>query len=443
MNTTSRVTPLCFDEVMKHSDHHHPAQAGSLSGVGVGMPAAPEAHGPAEPDRVGEALDLLLVAITERADGLTDELTQAAKVSDRLELHLADLVARAEARGLPGRDGAKATRDWVAHRTARAKVAAGGLVAVARHCSDLHDTIAAVRAGRLGMTAAVAAARVANRTPKADHAELDRQVATSRALGWEAEVSGWVWRWAAANDPDQLAQDAALDRALRSVHLQDRIDGGIHLTADLDVESAIAVRQLLLDATPVDAGDERTASQRRADALTDAARRTRTAPAATTTVSAAPAEITINIDLDRLTAALGPGEVLDHHGALLPADVIRRFACDARIIPAVLDTDGTVLDLGRARRLPSGSQRRALVLRDRHCRYPGCTTRHQWTDVHHVQHWADGGATDLSNLLLLCRHHHTRVHDLALDLTLTAKGGLVVRRPDGAWIGATAAPPRT
>jgi hypothetical protein len=74
--------------------------------------------------------------------------------------------------------------------------------------------------------------------------------------------------------------------------------------------------------------------------------------------------------------------------------------------------------------------RRALRLRDRGCRFPGCThTRH--VDAHHVRHWADGGETKLSNLVELCGSHHRLLHEGGYGLRVTDDGALVFTRPDG------------
>lgn len=97
-------------------------------------------------------------------------------------------------------------------------------------------------------------------------------------------------------------------------------------------------------------------------------------------------------------------------GTRLSAHAIRRLACDADIIPAVLGTSGQVLDVGRAHRLVTAAIWMALIIRDRHCAFPGCTRMPLACDAHHVRHWADGGATSLDNLVMLCRHHHVLVH---------------------------------
>ena len=88
----------------------------------------------------------------------------------------------------------------------------------------------------------------------------------------------------------------------------------------------------------------------------------------------------------------------------------KRLACDAEVIPAVLGSLGEVLDVGRTQRLVTTAIWKTLVLRDRHCRFPGCRRMPLACDAHHLQHWADGGHTSLDNLVLLCRAHHTLLH---------------------------------
>ncbi|MBM7516052.1 HNH endonuclease signature motif containing protein [Nocardioides nitrophenolicus] len=97
-------------------------------------------------------------------------------------------------------------------------------------------------------------------------------------------------------------------------------------------------------------------------------------------------------------------------GARFSATAVRRMACDAEIIPGVLGAQGQVLDVGRAQRLVTAAIWIALVIRDRHCAFPGCTRMPLACDAHHVVHWADGGATSLDNLVMLCRHHHVLIH---------------------------------
>ncbi len=112
---------------------------------------------------------------------------------------------------------------------------------------------------------------------------------------------------------------------------------------------------------------------------------------------------------DLTGAGLVPGD--DLTGDRITAAQARRLACTAKILPAVLDGASLPLDLGRAKRLFSPAQRKALLIRDQTCRAEGCDTPGTWCDAHHLDPWHTGGPTDLSNAILLCSHHHHRVHD--------------------------------
>jgi len=108
-------------------------------------------------------------------------------------------------------------------------------------------------------------------------------------------------------------------------------------------------------------------------------------------------------------------------GARLSATAVRRMACDAELIPGVLGAHGQVLDVGRTQRLVTTALWMALIIRDRHCAFPGCHRPPLACDAHHIQHWADGGATDLDNLVMVCRHHHTLLHTTPWAVTIDPK----------------------
>lgn len=96
-------------------------------------------------------------------------------------------------------------------------------------------------------------------------------------------------------------------------------------------------------------------------------------------------------------------------GTRISAETSRRLSCDAGVVKVVRGPDGDVLNVGRRTRTVPPALRRALEVRDRGCRFPGCGLR--FTDAHHVEHWAHGGETKLENLILLCRFHHRLVHE--------------------------------
>jgi hypothetical protein len=133
-------------------------------------------------------------------------------------------------------------------------------------------------------------------------------------------------------------------------------------------------------------------------------------------------QVIVTIDYESLRQQVGAGTFDD--GSLLSPAATRRLACDAGIIPAVLGTASQVLDVGRQSRLVTGPLRRALVLRDRGCAFPGCDRPPRWTDAHHIVHWSDGGPTDLPNMVLLCGYHHRLVHHSDWQVRINPKDGL-------------------
>ena len=108
---------------------------------------------------------------------------------------------------------------------------------------------------------------------------------------------------------------------------------------------------------------------------------------------------------------------------------------------AVDDDVGHTMYEGRARRTPSDAQRREVMRRDRHCRFPGCANV-TFTNTHHIEPWQPGGTTDLDNLALLCVHHHHVVHSKGWEMTGDANeeltfvgptGRVMVTRPSPLW----------
>jgi hypothetical protein len=228
-------------------------------------------------------------------------------------------------------------------------------------------------------------------------------------------------------------------------------DGMVVLRARLSPEQGAVVQRALeaaagrlyqesKDATSASSLEEEVSfPQRRADALT------------------LMAECALQSDLDRDNAAdryqvvvhvetpadaYEPVQTMvevDQGPVRVSAETSRRLACDASVVVIREGTDGSVLDVGRKTRTVPTPIRRALVARDRNCRFPGCTARR--CDAHHIEHWADGGSTSLDNLMLLCRRHHTLLHEGGFSVERDALGGLRFIRPNGGVIDVSPRPP--
>ena len=146
--------------------------------------------------------------------------------------------------------------------------------------------------------------------------------------------------------------------------------------------------------------------------------------------------MTLTVDVEALRERSGHSTFED--AGPVAFETARRIACDASLARIITRGRSEPLEVGRRTQAVSAALRRAVVLRDEHCRFPGCDRPQSWCDAHHVVHWADGGETSLPNLVLLCRPHHRLVHDeFGIELR---DGKRVFRRPDGSPLEGRAPP---
>lgn len=136
--------------------------------------------------------------------------------------------------------------------------------------------------------------------------------------------------------------------------------------------------------------------------------------------------VVVTIDLDSLLGATG--EATTGTGTRITAGQARRLACQAGLVPVVLDGTSRPLDVGRRKRLFTGSQRTALALQHDTCQAEGCEVPSTWCEAHHRDPWSRGGATDLANGMLLCSWHHHRIHDPAYRHRLHPDGNVRFHR---------------
>ncbi|MGC4810878.1 DUF222 domain-containing protein [Micromonospora sp. DT228] len=353
------------------------------------------------------------------------DLVAALDATHRLEQRLAavklGLVRELDGRGTATAQGASSTAVWL-----RDRLRLG--VGVARRLVELAATLDAappgVRDALAGGSVDVEQVRVIATTVENVQASAGPEAA-DKAVGvlvdWAAQFDATLLRKLGTRILDHVAPDiadAAAEAALRAsesraardrhVTISEQPDGRLRLTGILDTEAAAALRAAIDPlTTPTGTDDTRTPGQRRHDALADVCRlalRTGELP----DNGGHPTQIVVTTSYDGLTRQLGTA-ALDT-GLHLSAEAVRRLACDASILPAVLGGGSQILDVGRQRRLITGPLRRALVLRDRGCAFPGCDRPPRWCDGHHIHHWADGGDTSLTNAVLLCGHHHRHLH---------------------------------
>lgn len=148
--------------------------------------------------------------------------------------------------------------------------------------------------------------------------------------------------------------------------------------------------------------------------------------------------IVVHIDVDSLTGGRRAGTLCEtDSGVPIPIETARRLACEAEIIPVVLDGAGVVLDEGRSKRLATAEQRFAIEAMHATCSHPDCTVTIDDCRIHHVRPWERGGRTDLADLAPVCETHHHLVHEGGWTLTMSPDRIATWTRPDGQvhWIG--------
>jgi len=351
--------------------------------------------------------------------GLTDD--ELADAISTLAAHLGAalcrwlaLVADFDRRRIWASWDCQSCAHWLSWRCSISSTTARDHVRVARRLEELPLVRARFAEGALSYSKVRALTRLEDITDEQGVVELGL-VHTAAQLDRVVRATRKVTR-----------QEAADAHATRFLVLDPDVDGSVALRGRLAAEDAAVLGRALdlareaLHAEGVP--PEATAANVAADALVRLADSVlKTGPAGRSTAERH--EVVVHVDVDALAAAAEPsgtpvpGRCATDDDVPLCAETARRLCCDGAIVTH-LERGDDLLAVGRRTRSIPPALRRALRSRDRGCRFPGCTN-HRWTDAHHITHWADGGATDLDNLVLLCAHHHRLVHEHGYTVTAT------------------------
>ena len=365
----------------------------------------------------------------EELQRLGDDIAELSAHIEVATARLLDLIREFDARAGWAEAGAKSCAEWLSWRVGLDLNAAGERVRVARALPNVPRIADAFTRGELSYSKVRALTRVAT-------AETEERLLTASRSMTAAQVERLVraWRRVDRNAENTLTAER---QKTRSLHVYQDEDGMVVVRGRLTPEAGALLRQALAAACDRiyakarvndPEGDPPTMGQQQADALemiAEAALHHDLDPGG-------PAEryqVVVHVDSAVLADPDQPGQSVLADGDHLSAESARRLACDASRVVMRHDPDGRVTEVGaRTRAIPS-ALRRALHHRDRGCRFPGCGLR--FTQGHHIRHWANGGPTTLSNLVLLCRRHHRSVHEDGFQVERRADGELEFRRPDG------------
>jgi hypothetical protein len=327
-----------------------------------------------------------------------EDFAEIQRSVELLEMERLRRLAEIDRRRLYQRDGHLSAASWLATTYKVGWGAARGTVRTARALEDMPETRAALDAGELSLSAAsvLVAAREAD---PAQFRESETELVEAARIHSMGNLQRIAAYWRQAVEQERAVQGEDKVREQRRLHASVTFLGMVRVDGTLDPETGetlLTALRAVLDAqarSPGE-GDDRTLGQRRADALGEICRQWLDAGDRPTVAGEKP-HVTVTVGADALRDGSGGPSELDHVGPIDP-EVARRVACDASITRVVMSGPSEPLDVGRRTPVVSPAMRRAVIVRDRVCRFPGCDRPHTWCDAHHVVHWADGGPTALA-----------------------------------------------
>jgi hypothetical protein len=390
------------------------------------------------------------------------------RLIDGLEGQWLRELADVDAAGAAGADQgvpAPSTASWLRHRLRMGAAAATSAVRTAQALfgGPLTRTAQALCAGEISAAHAAALAHGTHELPEQVAAEAEPVLLQAARRLDPPRLRRVIGHLRYATDPEGADEAAERRHQRRGLWVVPTLDDMVALQGLLDPEAGqIVLAALEPLARPASADDARSGDQRRADALTELARRALEGGQLPQTGGVRP-QLAVVVDLDSLIGPGGLGGDLGGLGSLTP-QACQRLACDSALTrvlvtrrqpgdqrPGDLDADHDLtarlqtalavlppilggapsqpLDVGRSSRVITPAQRVALAVRDGGCVFPDCQQPLAWCDGHHLVPWQQGGPTNLDNLALVCRAHHRAVHE---------GGWQLARGPDGR---ASATPP--
>ena len=375
--------------------------------------SAPAPYAVAHPS-AADAADADLDALDE----LGDEIRVLAAHLHAGTRELLGLIARFDAGGGWKLAGHRGCENWLSLNTGVALRTAREYVRVARALEELPETGASMGRGALSLCQVRALTRVATAETEADLLTLAEGASTA-VLERECRA------WKTLGRKDEAERERAL-HASRRLALYPNGDGMHRLDALVMPEDAATFGKALDRARfalyrkrkSEWSDDPAEIARQRADAFGLVAEWALAYSSGSgedgedDPISGTRAErfqVMLHVEPATLAAEGEPGRSELEDGTRLAAETARRLACDCGIVRVERGPGGEVLNIGRKSRSLPSALRRALEVRDRGCRFPGCGLR--FTDGHHLVHWADGGETSLRNTMLLCRVHHRLVHE--------------------------------
>ena len=375
------------------------------------------------------------------------ETTAALAQLTALAAQVTELQARvlkhAERIDLPGATGATSTANWHAHTTRTTRVQAHRAMRLATGLEGHDLTRTALAAGRVHVEQAEAILHALTELPD----DLDPELvdkAERHLLDLAAEHDAKALKQlgrhileVASPDAADAHQAALLEREEHAAHAATRLTmhedghGKVHGRFTLDTTTGAMLKKALYaiaapkhQASKGPLGERRPTAERLGQAFVELIQRYPTKRLPKT--GGLNATVVVLMPLDTLMGGLQAAH-LDTGETISPSQA-RRLACEAGIIPAVLNGKSQVLDLGRKQRFANDAQRIVKTIEAGGCEVEGCDAPPGMTHMHHLTRWADGGHTNRDTQIMICPWHHTRAHDQRYNLTQLPTGKYAFHR---------------
>ena len=383
--------------------------------------------------RTSSEVDLLMQAVERFSSSphqtigqeLAVDLVHVRHCVDLIELKFSAMASDFARSDEYDAQGSVSPIHWIRHHCHMGGGAAADRLAVGELLGELPESVHATTDGEIGFAHLTLIARTATAVAQSG---TNQQVDETALIEKARELSVGRFRNFCDHARHAADSEAYVDGEKKAVEartlsIRSGENGMVFLHGRFDPEGGAAIRTALEPlARPNGKEDDRKHDRRLADALIELAMHS-------SSRSGARPSLHVTTTLETLLQHCGaPAADLDF-SIPISAKAVERISCDCSITRILLASDSTVIDVGRSRREPSGSQRKALKVRDRGCRWPGCDRPATWTSAHHVVHWTKNGPTDLSNLVLLCYRHHWMVHEGGWQLVNTNDGRVLTIPP--------------
>jgi len=314
-----------------------------------------------------------------------------------LQLEASMLVAELDRSGFLEDAGYNSPTDWLRYNCHLTDKVAGDRIQVGEHLAEMPMSVDYLRDGQIGYSHLSVMARTAEAVGKS----FDER----KLLGLALDLTPGKFYYKSLHyrhsvDPKAYAEEQSDQAINHHLSLSMGEDGHLLINGVLDPVGGAAVRSALEPlAQKSGAHDDRLLPQRYADALVELAS------------AGKPATLQVTASIETLKGLAGAAAGEMEFSLPISSTAIQRMACDCSVTRVLLSQESLVVDVGRSKRVIGGAMRKALQMRDEHCKWPGCERPPSRCDGHHLTHWIEGGPTNLDNLVLLCRRHHRMVHE--------------------------------